>query len=255
MRILLTIAYDGTDYGGFQSQVNSRAIQDVLEECLGAVFHQKIKTIGASRTDAGVHAEGNAAVFDVESRIRPSKIAFALNTYLPEDIRIVGSERVPDDFHPRYQNTVKTYEYHILNRTFPDPLTRRFEMHYYYPLDAGAMDAAAKSFIGEHDFISFCASGYSSKTTVRTMYDAGVRREGDRVIFTVTGSGFLYNMVRIMAGTLLEIGGGKRPVGDVEAALGAGSRSAAGPTAIARGLVLKEIRYPDYVPLPDELRY
>lgn len=246
MRVKLIVAYDGTNYHGYQSQVNGVAVQDVLEDAIEQLFGRRIRTMGASRTDAGVHALGNVACFDVDSRIDPTKIAFALNSRLPDDIRIMDSCEVPESFHPRFQDTVKTYQYHVINRKFPDPLTRNTEMHYYYPLDAEKMDVAAKMLIGEHDFASFAASGFSSKTTVRTIYDAHVTRVGDRVTFEITGNGFLYNMVRIIAGTLLEIGGGKYPPEHMEEVLMARKRSAAGPTAIARGLVLREIRYPEY---------
>jgi len=245
VRIKLTVAYDGTAYVGFQCQKNGTAVQDVLNDAVSDLFQRPVRTIGASRTDTGVHAEGNVAAFDVETRILPSKIAFALNARLPEDIRVVRSERVPDGWHPRFQRTVKTYEYRILNRTHPDPLFRHTEFHYHYPLDEKAMDKAARMIIGEHDFASFCSSGYSSKTTVRRILSAGVRREGERVIFRVTGNGFLYNMVRILAGTLIEIGSGAYPPEHMREALEARNRKAAGPTAVAKGLVLLAIRYPD----------
>jgi len=245
MRVKLTVAYDGTNYVGWQSQVNGIAIQDVVNQALSGLFGKEMKTIGASRTDTGVHAEGNVAVFDVETRIEVSKIAFALNARLPEDIRIVESKQVPDDFHPRFQKTVKTYEYHILNRTFPDPLLRLYAMHYYYPLDAGKMNEAAACLVGEHDFASFCASGFSGKTTVRTIYRADVRREDDLIIFTIVGNGFLYNMVRIISGTLIQAGSGEIQPGEMKRILEAHDRSAAGPTAIPKGLVLKKIEYPE----------
>ena len=248
MRIMIRIAYDGTAYNGFQSQINGKAVQDVLGDALEDLFRKPVRTLSASRTDTGVHAEGNVAVFDTDTRIAPPKLAFALNARLPEDIRIVSSERVPDDFHPRFQRTVKTYHYRILNRAHPDPLTRNTEFHYYYPLDAERMDEAARYFIGEHDFLSFCASGYSSRTTVRRIFDSGVRREGDRITFSITGEGFLYNMVRIMAGTLIEIGAGKYLPGRIPEILEARDRSQAGPTAVAKGLVLMSIEYPDYIP-------
>lgn len=245
LRILLKIAYDGTRFCGYQSQINGLAVQDVVEEALSDLFGHPVRTMSASRTDTGVHAEGNVAVFDEETRIAPEKIAFAVNARLPEDIRVVQSMRVPDTFHPRFQSTVKTYSYHILNRTHPDPLRRNTEFHYYYPLDSEKMDAAAKLIVGEHDFSSFCASGFSSKTTVRTIYDAGVTRDGSRIVFRVTGNGFLYNMVRILAGTLIEIGTGKYPPSDMTRILKACDRSEAGPTAVAKGLVLERIVYPD----------
>ena len=245
MRIKLTIAYDGTAYGGYQSQTNTVAVQDVLEKAIEDLFGRKIRTMGASRTDTGVHAEGNVACFDVDTRIAPGKIAFALNARLPEDIRVLESREVPADFHPRFQRTVKTYEYRIINRTFPDPLTRHFEFHYYYALDEKKMNEAAQYILGEHDFASFAASGFSSKTTVRNIYTAEVVREGDRITFRITGNGFLYNMVRILAGTLIEIGAGKYPPEKMQEILNARDRAAAGPTAVARGLVLKKIEYPD----------
>ncbi len=244
-RIRLIVEYDGTNYSGWQSQTNAPAVQDVLEASLFDLFGHEIHTLGASRTDAGVHALGNVAVFDIVTRIAPSKIAFALNSRLPQDIRILSSEQVSDSFHPRYQRTVKTYEYHILNRTFPDPLRRNTEVHFHYPLNEKSMDAAAQFIIGEHDFASFCAAGFSSKTTVRTIYAANVRRTGDRIVFSVTGNGFLYNMVRILAGTLLEIGEGKYPPEKMKDILEACDRHAAGPTAVAKGLVLVKIEYPD----------
>ncbi len=245
MRIMLTVAYDGTNYSGWQCQTNAEAIQDVLNRALSDLFGQEIKTAGASRTDTGVHAEGNVAVFDVETRIAPSKIAYALNARLPQDIRIMKSSQVPENFHPRHQRTIKTYEYHILNRTFPDPLRRNSEVHFYYPLDEKKMNAAAGYLCGEHDFASFCASGFSGKTTVRTIYEAKVWREGDRITFSVTGNGFLYNMVRILAGTLIEIGEGKYSPEKMQEIIEARDRSLAGPTALARGLVLLKIEYPD----------
>ncbi len=246
MRIRLKIAYDGTEYVGFQCQTNGTAVQDVVNAALSDLFGKPVKTLGASRTDAGVHALGNVAVFDAQTRIEPSKIAFALNARLPEDIRVVESDRVPDDFHPRFQRTIKTYEYRILNRAHEDPLTRRTEMHWYRKLDEKAMDEACRCLVGEHDFISFCSSGFSSRTTVRTITRADVRRDGDRVVFTITGNGFLYNMVRIIAGTLIEIGSGKYPPERMKEVLEAKDRNEAGPTAVARGLVLIGIEYPDY---------
>lgn len=244
MRIFLRIAYDGTNYCGFQSQTNGPAVQDAVEEAIADLFGRQIRIISASRTDAGVHAEGNVAVFDVDTRIAPGKLAFALNARLPEDIRIVESKQVRDDFHPRFRDTVKTYEYRILNRAHPDPLLRRTEMHYYYPLDAEKMNEAASCIVGEHDFLSFCAAGYSSKTTVRRIFDARVTRSGDRIVFSVTGTGFLYNMVRILAGTLIEIGAGKYPPEHMQEILEARDRTKAGPTAVAKGLVLMRIDYP-----------
>ena len=252
MRIRLRIAYDGTEYVGFQCQTNGTAVQDVLNEALADLFGREVKTLGASRTDAGVHAEGNVAVFDIETGIAPSKIAFALNARLPEDIRVTESDEVPESFHPRFQNTIKTYEYRILNRAHQDPLRRRTELHYYRHLDEEKMNEACAFLVGEHDFAAFCSSGYSSRTTVRTIIGAGVKRYGDRLVFTITGNGFLYNMVRIIAGTLIEIGSGKYPPGEMRRILESANRKNAGPTAPAKGLVLMEIKYPDYEEVTNE---
>ena len=246
MRFLIRIAYDGTAYNGFQCQKNGVAVQDLINRALSDLFGQTIRTIGASRTDTGVHARDNAAVFDAETRIEPSKIAFALNARLPEDIRIMSSERVPDDFHPRYQETIKTYSYHIFNSIHPDPLLRNTEFHYYYPLDADKMREAASYLLGEHDFASFCGAGNSTKTTVRRILKAEVHQDGKRITLVIRGNGFLYHMVRIIAGTLIEIGNGKYPPSKMKEILEARSRDAAGPTAVSRGLILEEIRYPEY---------
>jgi tRNA pseudouridine38-40 synthase len=245
MRVKLTIAYDGTAYNGFQSQTNSVAIQDILNEALADLFGHPVKTIGASRTDTGVHARGNVAVFDIETRILPGKIALALNARHPEDIRIVDSRAVPDDFHPRYCDCVKTYSYRILNRRFPDPLLRLYALHYYYDLDAEKMNEAAGYLIGEHDFAAFCSAGYSGKSTVRTIFRSEVVRDGDLITYTVSGSVFLYNMVRIMVGTLIDVGCGRKEPGDIKRILESRDRSLAGDTALAKGLVLEGIEYPE----------
>ena len=243
MRIKLTVAYDGTQYAGFQSQNNAPAIQDVLNRAISDLFGSEIKTIGASRTDAGVHAMGNVAVFDIETRMDPSKICFALNTRLPADIRILESERVPDDFHPRYCDTVKTYKYRILNSRFADPIHRLYCTHCHYKLDSELMKKAAEDLVGEHDFASFCAAGFSGNSTVRTIYSCDVHRDGDIIVITITGNGFLYNMVRIIAGTLIDIGCGRRPADDIKKIIEARDRRRAGDTAPAKGLTLEEIRY------------
>lgn len=243
MRIKLTVAYDGTAYSGFQSQSNAPAVQDVLNGALADLFGAPVKTIGASRTDAGVHARGNVVIFDRETRIAPHRIAFALNTRLPEDIRIVGSEETEPDFHPLRIKGRKTYAYRILNRTFPDPVQRLYTFHYYYPLDAEKMNEAAGALIGEHDFASFCSAGFTGKTTVRTLFRSEVIREDDLITYWVEGNGFLYNMVRIIAGTLIRIGSGSLPPSSIEEILLARDRAAAADTAPAKGLTLEKIAY------------
>ena len=197
----------------------------------------------SSRTDAGVHALGNVVVFDTEMRMPGDKFSFALNQRLPEDIRIQKSEEVDADFHPRYVKSQKTYEYRILNCRFPIP-TERFYSHFtYIPLDVDKMKEAASYLIGEHDFKSFCGTGAQVKTTVRTVKEIQIEKSGDRITIRITGEGFLYNMVRIIAGTLMDIGGGLYPPEKMKEILEAKDRKKAGPTAPARGLTLMKIQY------------
>lgn len=242
-RVKLTVAYDGTNYCGWQVQPNGITIQEVLNQCLSEFTGEKIETIGASRTDAGVHALGNVAVFDTEMRMPGDKFSFALNQRLPEDIRIQKSEEVDVNFHPRYIKSQKTYEYRILNRRFPIP-TERFYSHFtYIPLDIEKMREAAEYLVGEHDFKSFCGTGAQVKTTVRTVKEIQIEKNEDRITIRITGEGFLYNMVRIIAGTLMDIGGGLYPPENMQEILEAKDRKKAGPTAPARGLTLMEIQY------------
>lgn len=208
MRVKMIVAYDGTNYKGWQVQPNGITIEEVLNKNLSNLLGEQIVVSGASRTDSGVHSLGNIAVFDTNTRMPADKIAFALNQRLPEDIVVQGSCEVEDGWHPRYQNSRKTYEYRILNRTFRMP-TRRLDTYFYhYPLDVEKMKKAASYLEGEHDFKSFCAIGAQVKTTVRTIYACDVEKEGDIITIRVTGNGFLYNMVRIIAGTLVQVGGG-----------------------------------------------
>lgn len=242
-RVKLTVAYDGTNYCGWQVQPNGITVQEVLNQCLSEFTGENIETIGVSRTDAGVHALGNVAVFDTEMRMPGDKFSFALNQRLPEDIRIQKSEEVDADFHPRYVKSQKTYEYRILNCRFPIP-TERFYSHFtYIPLDVDKMKEAASYLIGEHDFKSFCGTGAQVKTTVRTVKEIQIEKSGDRITIRITGEGFLYNMVRIIAGTLMDIGGGLYPPEKMKEILEAKDRKKAGPTAPARGLTLMKIQY------------
>ena len=244
-RVGLVVAYDGTRYCGWQTQPNGITVQGVLNETLSELLGEKIETIGASRTDAGVHALGNVAVFDTNTRIPGEKISYALNQRLPEDIRIQMSEEVEPDFHPRYCDSEKTYEYRILNRQFPVPTERLYSYFYHYKLDVDKMREATSYLIGRHDFASFCGSGAQVKTTIRTVTGIEVFREGDMVTIRVSGTGFLYNMVRIISGTLIEIGNGQYPPERMQKILDAKDRSAAGPTAPAQGLTLMGILFLD----------
>ena len=240
-RVMLKVAYDGTNYHGWQLQPNVVTIESVLNETLSELFHEEIKVIGASRTDTGVHALGNIAVFDTTARIPAEKISYALNQRLPEDIRIQSSMEVAPDFHPRHQNSKKTYEYKILNCTFPIPVYRLYSYFTYVNLDVEKMRAAASYLVGEHDFKSFCSVNTVAETTVRRIYDISVEKSGDMITVRVTGSGFLYNMVRIIAGTLIEVGRGNINPESMMDILKALDRTKAGPTAPACGLTL--VRY------------
>ena len=242
-RVKLVVAYDGTNYHGWQVQDNGITIEEVLNRTISKLVQEDIKVIGASRTDAGVHACGNVAVFDTESRIPGDKFSFALNQRLPDDIRIQESCEVDADFHPRYADTVKTYEYNILNRRFELPSKRLYAAFCYYPMDIERMNQAAAYLVGEHDFKSFCSVGAQVQTTVRTIYAVNVTKEDDMVHIRITGNGFLYNMVRIIAGTLMQVGTGLMEPEQVKEILEARDRSKAGPTAVAKGLTLVEIRY------------
>lgn len=242
-RVKLVVAYDGTNYHGWQVQDNGITIEEVLNRTISELVQEDIKVIGASRTDAGVHACGNVAVFDTESRIPGDKFSFALNQRLPDDIRIQESCEVDADFHPRYADTVKTYEYNILNRRFELPSKRLYAASCYYPMDIERMNQAAAYLVGEHDFKSFCSAGAQVQTTVRTIYAVNVTKEDDMVHIRITGNGFLYNMVRIIAGTLMQVGTGLMEPKQVKEILEARDRSKAGPTAVAKGLTLVEIRY------------
>lgn len=249
-RVMLTVAYDGTNYCGFQVQPNGLAVQQVLNEALSRLTKEDIRTIGASRTDAGVHARGNVCVFDTEARMPGEKYAYALNTMLPEDIKIQGSREVPAAFHPRYTETIKTYEYDILHRRFPDPTRRLHALFCYRPLNVAAMQKAADCLVGTHDFRSFQASGETNpeKDTVRTIYAAELTDADELLRFRITGNGFLYNMVRIVTGTLLDIGEGRIPASRMTDIIEARNRAAAGQTAPAKGLTLLDIRYPAWEP-------
>lgn len=242
-RIKLIVAYDGTNYCGWQTQINGITVEEVLNKTLSGLLKEDIRVIGASRTDSGVHALGNVAVFDTESKIPGDKFSFALNQRLPEDIRIQESCQVADDFHPRFCDTIKTYEYKILNRKFALPTERLYAAFVYYPLDVEKMQMAAAYLVGEHDFKSFCSSGSQVESTVRTITDISVEKHGEMISIRVSGNGFLYNMVRIIVGTLMKIGLGVWQPERMEEILNACDRNAAGPKAEARGLTLVEIRY------------
>lgn len=237
-RFMLTVAYDGTGYCGFQLQPSAPTIEGELNKHLTALFGQEIKVIGASRTDAGVHALCNVAVFDAETKMPAEKISYALNSRLPEDIVIINAREVDAGFHPRHTQTKKTYEYKITTTEFPNPVKRLYAYHTYYPLDVNRMKEAAAYLVGEHDFKSFCSVKAVVESTVRTLYSVEVEAVEDEISIRVCGNGFLYNMVRIIAGTLIEIGKGRWQPEKVKEILESKDRCAAGPTAPAHGLTL-----------------
>lgn len=242
-RIKLTIAYDGTNYCGWQVQPNGITIEEVLNKTLSKLTGENILVIGASRTDSGVHAMGNVAVFDTESTIPAEKMAVALNQRLPDDIVIMKSEEVALDFHPRYCDCSKTYEYHIINSRIPIPTKRLTNYFVSYVLDIEKMRKAAAYLVGEHDFVSFCNVRTDVENTVRTITSLDILTDGNKIIIRITGNGFLYNMVRIIVGTLIRVGRGFYEPEKVKEILEAKNRMAAGVTAPAHGLMLVKIDY------------
>ena len=240
-RIMLTVAYDGTDFHGWQVQPGVRTVEGELNTCLSELLGAEVQVIGASRTDAGVHALGNLAVFDTESNIPAEKFAYALNCKLPSDVKVQKSEEVAADFHPRKCDSVKTYEYHIDSGEFPMPINSRYAYYTYHTPDVELMREAAKYIVGEHDFKSFCSVHTQAETTVRTVYAVDVEQTGREIVIRVSGSGFLYNMVRIIAGTLLEAGMGKFEPSKVAWMIEQCDRTVAGPTLPPEGLRLCRI--------------
>ncbi len=242
-RIKLIISYDGTNYCGWQTQINGITVEEVINRELSRLLKEEIFVIGASRTDSGVHALGNVAVFDTYSRIPPEKMSFALNQRLPEDIRIEDSCEVSSDFHPRYCDSIKTYEYRILNRRFNIPVLRLYTHFVYMKLNVEKMKIAAYYIIGEHDFKSFCSARTQVASTVRTVYSLDINKNQDIISIRISGNGFLYNMVRIIVGTLIKVGLGVYPPEHVKEILDACNRDAAGPKVPAKGLTLIGIEY------------
>lgn len=274
-RIRIVVAYDGTNYCGWQIQPNGITIEEILNRQISRLTGEDIRIIGASRTDSGVHALGNVAVFDTESRIPGDRFAYALNQKMPEDIVIVKSEEVPSDWHPRYQDEIsKTYEYHIYNAKVRNPLKSRYSTFVSFDLDVEKMREGAKYILGEHDFASFCNVRTNAKDTVRTVHEITItenpvdmlralntgqegglstghanRRNtnlenGKEIVIRVTGNGFLYNMVRIIAGTLIRVGRGFYEPEKIKEILEAKEHTSEGITAPPNGLVLVSIDYP-----------
>ena len=245
MRILLTVEYDGTAYSGWQRQLNGIAVQQVLEEALSSACGHPVSVTGSSRTDAGVHARMQMVHFDTVSSIPPDKYPFVLNNLLPADIRVQASREVPAGFHARFLTSGKTYTYRILNNRHGSALLRATRWHVPVPLDFPSMREALSFLPGTHDFAAFQAAGGTARTTLRTIDRAELSSRGAEITLTVSGNAFLYNMVRIIAGTLVEVGLGKREKDTFARAFVSLNRLDLGMTAPPCGLELTEVRYPE----------
>ena len=241
--IKLTIEYDGKDFNGWQKQPNKLNIQGEIERAIYDITGQESELIASGRTDAGVHALAQVANFKTNSQIPVSKIPIALNTKLKRSIRIINAEEVDERFHSRYNCKKKTYRYVINNSPNGTAIYRNLEYNFSGSLDIQKMQKAVKYFEGEHDFKAFKASGTSSKSSVRRIFLGEVKKENDRIIIELTGSGFLYNMVRIISGTLLEVGTGKIDPDSIPEIIKSKDRSKAGKTLPAHGLYLVEVKY------------
>lgn len=241
MNIIIKIEYDGSSYAGWQKQPDLKTIQGKIEEAIQKVTGENIEIFGSGRTDAGVHALGQVANFEIESKIPAEKFKFAINQHLPEDIRVLSSEKTIEGFHARFSAKRKTYLYRILTGEVKRPFERNIAYFVKGSLDIEKMRSGAIHFIGEHDFSAFKSEGSSARDFVRKIYSLEVIRRGDIIEIEICGNGFLYNMVRIISGTLIEIGKGR--VLDIPAILSSKDRSLAGPTAPAHGLFLKEVIY------------
>lgn len=242
--ILITISYDGSKYHGWQIQHNAVTVQEVFQNALYAVIGDKPDIKACSRTDSGVHAEMFCISTKISHPIPAQRLIAALNSHLPDSVVVLNAVEVPLDFHARYNAKGKRYVYRVLNRPQRDPFYVGRALHYRYNIDTELLNNASKAFIGTHDFTSFCTLDKREKGDfVRTIYDFSVDRKGDIVEFTVEGNGFLYNMVRIMVGTLLSINEGKLSADSIPDIIKAESRDAAGPTAPPQGLYLNKVFY------------
>ena len=239
----LILAYDGTPYHGWQMQDNALTVQQCLSEAIERIFGEKCTIYGSSRTDKGVHAEGFCCNFRTEKDRDCEKIAYGLNAVLPESICVLQCQKADEDFNARFDAKGKQYTYKIWNSRRRNPFMIDKALHYPMPIDEKLLNEQAKDYIGTHDFSAFCAAGGTTVSNVRTIFDCSVERDGDLVIFKVKGDGFLYNMVRIMVGTLLDINSGKIEKGSIPAIIESRSRLSSGITAKAHGLYLTEVYY------------
>lgn len=245
-RIRTIIAYDGTDYVGWQTQPNGVAVQEVIERAILEVTGERVSLQGSGRTDSGVHARAQAAHFDTSARMAADKFAIALNTHLPADIRVLYSEEAEPDFHARFSAKEKQYRYFVQTGPHADVFARKYSLHAYMPLDFDSMNEAAALAVGTHDFSAFMSTGREVESAVRTISLSHWERQGRFLVYSVQGNGFLYNMVRILVGTMLGMGSGRLPRDSMEKALVTLSRRDAGPTAPPHGLMLWRVKYPDF---------
>ena len=243
MRIKLTISYDGTDFSGWQRQKDKITVQQTVEDAIFTVTGERVKVVGSGRTDAGVHALGQVAHFDTESTVPPSNFAKALNTVLPNGVKVLKSEEVEKTFDASRTAKRKTYCFSLYKSDVILPLKERYSVMIRKDTDVSVMKKAAELFVGEHDFKSFCASGSSAKTTVRTVYSVEIKEEGEDVKVYITGNGFLYNMVRIIVGTLVECGQKRIDERAVKTMLNEKRRNIGGRTLSAKGLCLVSVEY------------
>ena len=243
MNVLATLAFDGTNYSGFQVQKNAITVCEVFQDAIEKLFGKRIPVIGSSRTDSGVHAKDYKVQFNLPYDIQMRKLPLSLNAYLPPDIRVLKAELVEEDFHARYDVKSKKYTYYIHNSAIESPFTSKYRYRTGAKIDVGAMKVAALNFLGTHNFASFMSFGSSIEDTVRTIFDIQVQKQESEIIISVEADGFLYNMVRIIAGTLLEVGKGRKTPDEITGIIKGENRKLAGPTLPAKGLFLEEVKY------------
>ncbi len=247
-RIRMIIQYEGTNYVGWQTQPNGLSVQELLEKEIQKFSGEYVPLHGSGRTDSGVHAFAQVAHFDTQSRIPPDKWAYALNAGLPKDVRVLYSEEAPESFHSRFSAKKKHYRYTVQTGPHANVFTRNTALHIHHALDVQVMEQCAKDVIGTHDFAAFKAAGTEMKSTIRSIFSSAWSSDesGSLLFYDVCGDGFMYNMVRILVGTMLEIGGGLRNRESISRALCSAKREDAGATAPAHGLMLMRVEYPDF---------
>lgn len=241
--LLLSISYDGSRYHGWQVQKNALSVQEVFQNAVEKVFGERLDVKGCSRTDSGVHAKMYCVSFKTDKNIGTDNVIRALNTYLPKDISVNSCIEADGDFHPRYSVKTKEYEYILYNGKIRNPFLNSYAFQYRYPIDAGYLNEEAQAFVGKHDFAGFCSAHSGAENTVRNVKSFSVRRDGEMIYFNVEADGFLYNMVRIMVGTLLFVSEGKIQKGELKRIIESRNRTLAGKTAPPQGLYLKNVNY------------